>query len=739
MSVNRGILDIHLILKYRSQGLYESTLSKNDGITNNGTKRHSIAVPRDKFYQSEMKTDQNNILSLLKIKPSPQSVDYVKNKKQFQLHTLLTEQRHPETWKLSFVMKDNVEEGLKQIFSVDEDISRIFHQIAKDTSSLIQAADAGGKAIIEGKKIFIYGCGSTGRLAKQMESALWRPFWRKVKKSRVWRKLKATLPEDIEDRLIGEMTGADRALISALEGFEDLQLVGKLQLRDRGVEKGDVVFCITEGGETSSVIGAIKAAVEQYGELTEEKINDAKNNLYFMCNNPDDVLRPFHRSRAVIENPAITKINLTAGPQAIAGSTRMQAATSETFTMGVILEEAIYRVLKELLSEEELAQLGFTQRESIEDRLLSFDDIRKSLITSLEDIARFTSLESQTYKAKRLSTYFAKKALITVFIDCAERSPTFHLFPLDTINEKERKCWFQVWTEGGDSREAWQNFLGRDFRGLDEKFYKPYFLSQIDDVYLKESALKSLSEAGNEQETLYDFSFSRENITTQNPHEGDLGVLVCVDEEIDELLNPDSSLSQFITLFKEKKANLVLVLASDREPHKVQNIVSQLPTVKDRDVVINIILDRTDDPLNLKRQTALKILLNTHSTGVMARMGRVVGNTMTNVNPSNLKLIGRATYLIMSHVNDAVLQDEWIEKYGKTEPITYTQANAVLFEAMDFVSKKGGQTSEVELSIIRILESVREKSYISWEEALSVAESIGLERYLEKHNPGLRH
>ena len=58
------------------------------------------------------------------------------------------------------------------------------------------------------------------------------------------------------------MTGADRALISSLEGFEDLQLIGRLQLHDRGIKPGDVVVCVTEGGETSSVIGTIRAALD---------------------------------------------------------------------------------------------------------------------------------------------------------------------------------------------------------------------------------------------------------------------------------------------------------------------------------------------------------------------------------------------------------------------------------------------------------------------------------------------
>ena len=104
-----------------------------------------------------MKIGKDNILSLLRIKSSPQSVDYVKNKKQFQLDTLLTEQRHPKTWNLSFIINDSVKEGLKQILSVDDDISERFHQMARDNSLLDQAADAVSKAIIENRKIFIYG------------------------------------------------------------------------------------------------------------------------------------------------------------------------------------------------------------------------------------------------------------------------------------------------------------------------------------------------------------------------------------------------------------------------------------------------------------------------------------------------------------------------------------------------------------------------------------------------------
>jgi len=176
---------------------------------------------------------------------------------------------------------------------------------------------------------------------------------------------------------------------------------------------------------------------------------------------------------------------------------------------------------------------------------------------------------------------------------------------------------------------------------------------------------------------------------------------------------------------------------SDKNPQEIESIISRLP-LKDQDVVIQIYMERAGDPLNLNRQLLLKVLLNSHSTAVMARLGRVVGNTMTHVNPSNLKLIGRATHLIMSHVNDTLSQEEWIQKNGKAGPVTYAQANAILFEAMDFVAKQGDPFSEVELSIIRILEALRRNTFISWGDALSVLAVQGLENYLERHNPALR-
>jgi N-acetylmuramic acid 6-phosphate (MurNAc-6-P) etherase len=685
-----------------------------------------------------VKNSNYTLRSLLKLKSSSQAEDYVAHKRQFQLHSLVTEQRHPNTWNLSFVIKDNIGAGLRQILSVDADISRTLQGWAEDTEQLEHAAESVRRAVLERKKIFIYGCGATGRLAKQMESALWRPFWTSIKSGPLWTGLRPHVGEDIEARLIGEMTGGDRALISSLEGFEDLELVGQLQLEDRGIEKGDMVIGITEGGETSSVLGALRAALDFYGGPTPDIAAETRRRLYLVYNNPDDVLRPFHRSRTMIEHPGVSKINLTTGPQAIAGSTRMQAATIETFVVGAVLEAGIKAVLRDHLTEKELMGLGFNPESDLAARLMSFAGLRETLDRSLSDIVRVTGRETDVYKDGGRVTYFARSALISVFIDCAERSPTFHLAPLDTVGDRDPKCWLQVWTEGADSKQAWRNFLGRRFFGLDDRFYRPQFMRNIRDPYLRSAALSSLSKAGRDQESRYDFSFSTENLRQRGPQKKDLGILVCIDKEIQRLTEKHTPWYRFVELFKQVHAAVALILVGEVQPQIISRLKAQLPLTENTDVIIPLPLSRKGDPLNLNRQTLIKMLLNAHSTGVMARLGRVVGNTMTDVHPSNLKLIGRATHLILSHVNDTLLQKEWIHSYGGSAPVSYDLANAVLFEAMEYTASRSVQVSEVALSIIRILETLKDKHYVSWEEALFRAETEGLEHYLERNNPALR-
>ena len=70
-------------------------------------------------------------------------------------------------------------------------------------------------------------------------------------------------------------------------------------------------------------------------------------------------------------------------------------------------------------------------------------------------------------------------------------------------------------------------------------------------------------------------------------------------------------------------------------------------------------------------RVGLKMLLNTLSTCTMVRLGRVMGNYMIWVVPSNLKLIDRATRYIQ-----------------KLTGLDYVKANNLLFEVFEYVEPR---------------------------------------------------
>ena len=153
-----------------------------------------------------------------------------------------------------------------------------------------------------------------------------------------------------------------------------------------------------------------------------------------------------------------------------------------------------------------------------------------------------------------------------------------------------------------------------------------------------------------------------------------------------------------------------------------------------KDILAILPLDFPNDPMFINRLIALKIFLNAHSTAVMARSGRVVGNTVVAVDPNNLKSIGRGTFLILSHVNDILKRPDWVKRHGILEPISYGEANAVLYDAIGFMKGKrdGREKSyEVALSIIRILESLRKNKATSHEDAWGIIRDMGLQQYLK--------
>jgi len=66
-------------------------------------------------------------------------------------------------------------------------------ELASSPEILEQLSSEIKKTILGGHKIYFYGCGATGRLAKQMESTFWRPFWSSLQADKeLWPKVEKT-------------------------------------------------------------------------------------------------------------------------------------------------------------------------------------------------------------------------------------------------------------------------------------------------------------------------------------------------------------------------------------------------------------------------------------------------------------------------------------------------------------------------------------------------------------------
>ncbi len=338
---------------------------------------------------------------------------------KFHLGALETEKVHPSTRDLSDLALNNLPQAISTLAAVD---FVALEKMKAKVPEILRLRSAIAEVLKAGHRIFLCGCGATGRLSLALEY--------------LWREANPKSP----DSVVAFMAGGDIALVHSLEGFEDYPEYGARHLQDLGFRDGDLLISCTEGGETPYVIGATEAAS-----------NISAQKPFFLYCNPDTVLREnVDRSRQVIDNPKIEKINLTVGPMALAGSTRMQASTVLQLVVGVALlskasPEQILRFLSELQN--------YMRSEA------------------QEFLPGFIEREAREYQAGGYVIYWVKDYPITVFTDTTERAPTFSLTPFShrsaerLLKLKPSLCYIGL-PEAKDAKSAWQKLLLRPPRPL---------------------------------------------------------------------------------------------------------------------------------------------------------------------------------------------------------------------------------------------------------------------------------
>ncbi|MBO4632640.1 MAG: sugar phosphate isomerase [Lentisphaeria bacterium] len=552
-----------------------------------------------------------------------QALDFIENEKQFHLGFLPTEQSNPQTRNLDQEFARATVDGVKNLQEVDRNVLAMAKRIFT-SAQFEKLVSAGENTIRNGGKIVFSGCGATGRLSILLEC--------------MWRGCCARTPEAARyaDQVFSIMTGGDYALVKSVEFFEDYQSFGRRQVQEMGMGKGDMLVAITEGGETSSVLGTVFEAL------------DHGSQVFLMFNNPADLLAEhLERSRKAIRDPRVCVLDLSCGPMALAGSTRMQATTSEQLVAAGALESVMNRLLDRPQC----------------DYAAEFERLLQALETpqARKGIADYIEFEAEIYRRKSLVTYFANDFLLDIFTDTTERSPTFMLPPFrkndDTVSPRP---WAFVKNPLFTTPEVWQNGMHRSLRCLDWNLN--------DYIQLGAPASVQSNPPRIQASELLKFEVGKESAADRAVTGGDAAVLVTVGTQ--------QSDPAVFKAFETMNAPFAV-----RKHLAVGGIQG--------DFLIPCELPET--PLEVIKHMAVKLVLNTVSTGTMAVLGRITGNWMSWVDATNKKLIDRATRLI-SEIGGMDYRTACIKVFEAMEAIEHTSRQSdEKVSAVQYVLKQLGR------------------------------------------------
>ena len=536
------------------------------------------------------------------------ALHFIENETQFHLGFLPTEQSNPLTKNLDRDFAESAEKGVRTLQRVDRNVLEMVKRVFAG-EAFLDLKNTIIKTMEHGGKVVFSGCGATGRLSILLEC-----MWRDAVK-------RGVIPGKYADSVFSIMTGGDFALIRSVEFFEDYAGFGARQAADLDMNENDTLVAITEGGETSSVLGTVMEALKR------------KCRVFLLFNNPADLLAEhIERSRAAIRNPGVRVLDLSCGPMALAGSTRMQATTSEQLVAGAALESAAYH---------------FAGKEA-PDYASLFETLLNELESEkcVKSIADYILFEADVYRKEGKITYFADRFLLDVFTDTTERSPTFMLPPFRRSDDHDSpRSWAFVKNPLYSTEETWKRGMNRPLRCLDWN---------SDDL----ASMGAPQEVASRPPKISAPDMLKILIGNEDPAERCSG--------------------------KEDSAVLVSVCGVPQELRNAYEHCSEGFHRKNELDVLSCGLDcvKAETPLELMRHMAIKLLLNTISTGTMAVLGRITGNWMSWVDCTNKKLLDRGTRLI-----------------SEIGGLDYRESCIRLFEAMEILADgkaKGEKPSAVQ-------------------------------------------
>lgn len=219
---------------------------------------------------------------------------------KINLNELVTESRNINTMDIDKISTvDMLEKINKEDKNVPLAVKKEIPQIAELIEKAVERMRKGGR-------IIYIGAGTSGRLGV-LDASECPPTY------------------GIEPELVqGVIAGGEEAMFKAKEGAEDSEELAVLDLKDRNLNKNDILIGIAASGRTPYVIGALKFAKEN-GALTAS----------ISCN-----------KNSPIAKESDIEIAPVVGAEVVTGSTRMKSGTAQKLVLNMISTGVMIRLGK---------------------------------------------------------------------------------------------------------------------------------------------------------------------------------------------------------------------------------------------------------------------------------------------------------------------------------------------------------------------------------------------------------
>jgi N-acetylmuramic acid 6-phosphate (MurNAc-6-P) etherase len=546
------------------------------------------------------------------------------------LSKLPTESINPRTEKIAELSNKNLGEALKLIKDVELRSSKTFTEIHLDKVIQVLLPIA-QDAMKHQHKIFLVGAGASGRMALFIKRAL----------------LDLSPNHPLTSLIEAVIAGGDAALIHAVPGFEDDPKMARLQLEKQKFNpQGDFVIGFSASGRAPFVLEAlsfvpkegnsfIASPHEEEGSLEGKKNNNAR--VLLISTNPESSFSP---------PPGIRHLSLYTEPPAVAGSTRLSPTTQMMIACGVFITMAV-------LDTEDPEKIQQSLSHNLSRLRVGLEEFPwESLALILEAEANQLKLNPTEFNEPRFNQAEFNQANISphknlnkkmpgrlvyeieanpfteqlIFHDLTERTPTAGFFPLRPQDEWEKYSHqipfaYPIFTNTQKSTDLWPRLLGTE---------TPFCLN------LK-TAPETLENA------LFHLDFS--------PEGGSAWV-----KFLKEKSHAVSKLSIRLTLSDGLQLKFESESSDDSGPQsKLASSEVPIATTDHPSITPLEIRVKSGGLIDLTayfQAIFLKIVLNTYSTGLMAKLGMIYKNQMSHLMPTNEKLIARSILQIEERLRE---------------------------------------------------------------------------------------